>query len=108
MPKGKALSIEIANILLLSPGYPREESNETPGIAYRKNVIDYEKFLFLNQTTYTDFLHLYSYEGRITIITNTSSFQIGNISNSSRIYVNERICLLNSTPCILRVEVGEK
>mgnify|MGYP000163601491 CR=1 FL=1 len=115
--KGKLITDEISDLLVLSPGMPRNWETigniSTPGISYRRNVIDYDKLNALNQTNYTEVLKTYSFEVRISLISNGSViYQIGNISNSTKIYTRERICIFENSsstlPCILKIEVGEK
>jgi hypothetical protein len=115
--KGKLIADEIANFLVLSPGVPRnwEETGNAsvPGISYRRNIIDYNKLNALNQTNYTEVLKTYRFETKISLISNgTVLYQIGNITNSSKIYVRERVCVFENSssklPCILKIEIGEK
>jgi hypothetical protein len=114
--RGKVLSNEIVEFLTLSPGSPRnwEEIGNVsvPGIADRRNVIDYKKLNALNQTNYSEVLRTYLLEVRISIISNgTTVYQIGNITNSKTVYVSERACVLKNTsliPCLLKIEIGEK
>jgi len=115
--RGKLITDEISDLLVLSPGMPRNWETigniSTPGISYRRNVIDYDKLNALNQTNYTEVLKTYSFEVRISLISNGSViYQIGNISNSTKIYTRERICIFENSsstlPCILKIEVGEK
>lgn len=108
---------EAANMLVLSRGDPSfwnssiNISNMTSlGLAQHRNELDNSKLAALaamNSTDYKTLLGLLPYNARVSVFSGgTLLYQTGSVNSSGDVVIVNRICVVNATPCNLRLEVS--